>query len=68
MKTNTKIPFAPTDPGPEGATHAVPTGEFRPPQKGEWYASGAIVEAYQTRNNMTTSYWIVKPVIKGGKR
>jgi hypothetical protein len=27
-------------------TRAVATGEFRPPLKGEWYLSGAIVEAY----------------------
>lgn len=66
MKTSTLIPYGQTP--PEGSIRAVPTGEFRPPLKGEWYASGAIVEAYQAPNTLTTSFWICKPVIKGGLR
>lgn len=42
--------------------HARATGEFRPPRKGEWYLSGAIVEAYQARADLTTSFHIAKVV------
>lgn len=38
------------------------TGEFRPPLKGEWYLSGAIVEAYLAPNDLSTEYWIAVPV------
>ena len=38
------------------------TGEKRPPKKGEWYLSGAIIEAYQAKNDMTTPYYITKLV------
>lgn len=38
------------------------TGEFRQPLKGEWYLSGAIVTAYQALNDLTTAYWLAKPV------
>jgi hypothetical protein len=37
---------------------AVSTGEFRPPKAGEWFLSGAIVEAFQAYDDMTTSYHI----------
>lgn len=33
---------------------------FRPPRKGEYYLSGAIVEAYKAKNDLTASYWIVE--------
>ena len=39
---------------------AVATGEKRPPKKGEWFLSGAIVEAYKARNDMTTPYQIAE--------
>lgn len=38
------------------------TGEKRPPKKGEWYLSGAIVEAYKAPNDLTTAYYIAKIV------
>lgn len=31
------------------------------PDRGEWYASGAIVEGYRARQHLTTEYWVVKP-------
>lgn len=34
------------------------TGEKRPPKRGEWFLSGAIVEGYQAMHDMTTSYHI----------
>ena len=34
---------------------------FRPPMKGEYYLSGAIVEAYRAPNNLNERYWVVKP-------
>jgi hypothetical protein len=34
------------------------SGEFREPKKGEWYLSGAIVEAYRSPNDLSTKYWI----------
>jgi len=40
----------------------VLTGEFRPPRKGEWYASGAIVEGYQAANDLTTAFRICRLV------
>lgn len=54
---------------------AVWTGEFRAPQAGEWYLSGAVVEAYQaigavnayrhiaTLVNIKDIHWVVT---KGG--
>lgn len=38
------------------------TGEFRPPKKGEWYLSGALIEAYQARTNMADPYHIARIV------
>ena len=38
------------------------TGEKRPPRKGEWYLSGAIVEAYKAANDLTTDYHIARLV------
>lgn len=35
---------------------------FRPPLEGEYYLSGAVVEAFKARNDMTSSYWIVEPI------
>lgn len=33
-------------------------GPMRCPKKGEYYLSGAIVEAYKAKNDMTTLYFI----------
>jgi hypothetical protein len=41
---------------------AIRTGEYRKPRKGEWYLSGAIVEAYQAKNDLDTPYQIAKLV------
>jgi len=37
---------------------AVWTGEKRTPRAGEWYLSGAAVEAYRTKNDLSTPYHI----------
>ncbi len=42
---------------------AIKTGEFREPKKGEWYLSGAIVEAYRAPNNLSTKFHIAKLVL-----
>jgi hypothetical protein len=34
---------------------------FRPPKKGEFYLSGAIVVAYLAPNDLSTSYQVVEP-------
>lgn len=39
----------------------IATGEFRPPQQGEFYLSGAITTAYKSRYNLTESFWIAVP-------
>jgi hypothetical protein len=41
---------------------AVWTGETRPPRKGEWYLSGAIIAAYMAPNDFTQSYHIARLV------
>ena len=46
------FPLADGEPGC-GRYMARATGEVRPPKKGEWYLSGAVVEAYRARNDMT---------------
>lgn len=39
-------------------TRARYAGEFRPPRSGEWYLSGAIVEAYRAPNDLSTPFHI----------
>lgn len=34
----------------------------RPPKKGEYYLSGAIVQAYQAPNDLTTAFMVVEPL------
>ena len=36
------------------------TGEKRCPKKGEWYLSGAIIEAYRALNDLGSAYHIAK--------
>lgn len=36
------------------------TGIKRPPKKGEWYLSGAVPEAYQAPNDLSTAYYIAE--------
>ena len=43
---------------------AVATGENRPPMAGEWFLSGAIVEAYRARADLSTVYPIAR-LVKG---
>lgn len=46
----------------EKFTHAVATGDFRRPRKGEWYISGAIPAAYRAPNDLSTPYHIAEAV------
>lgn len=43
--------------------HAMATGEKRPPKRGEWYLSGASVEAYRAPNDLSTPYHIARLVL-----
>lgn len=36
------------------------TGEKRAPKKGEYYLSGAVIEAYRAKNDLTTPFHIAK--------
>lgn len=40
----------------------VGTGEYRNPLKGEYFLSGSVVTAYLAPNDLSTPYWIAKPV------
>lgn len=57
-------------PGWHQRVRARSTGEKRPPRAGEWYLSGAKIEAYQARNDFeSASYHIaelveMQPVVK----
>jgi hypothetical protein len=42
---------------------AIKTGEFREPKAGEWFLSGAIVEAYRANNDLLTKYHIAKLIL-----
>jgi hypothetical protein len=42
--------------------HAQWTGEKRPPKAGEWFLSGAVIEAYLAAVDLTTSYHIARLV------
>lgn len=43
------------------------TGEKRPPRRGEFYLSGAIVEAYRAPNDLDTPYHIAV-LVPGARR
>lgn len=47
---------------PRTDIRAVWTGEKRKPRKGEWYLSGAIIEAYKSPNDLSTEFHIAKLV------
>lgn len=34
---------------------------LRPPKKGEFYLSGAVVQAYRAPNDLSSSYHVVEP-------
>lgn len=40
----------------------VRTGEYRAPNAGEWYLSGAEPEAWKAKNNLTSPYYILRLV------
>ena len=40
----------------------VATGEFRAPCKGEYYLSGAEIQACRAPNDLSSEYWIARPV------
>jgi hypothetical protein len=62
-------PLAAGEPLPAGKkaaeVRAEATGVVRPPRKGEWYLSGAIIEAYRAPNDLSTAFQIAK--LKVGK-
>lgn len=41
---------------------AISAGETREPKKGEWFLSGARIEAYKAHNDLTSNYPIAKLV------
>lgn len=43
---------------------AVWTGEKRPPRKGEWYLSGAIIEAYRAPNDLPTMPFAIAKLVE----
>lgn len=49
----------------DARTHFILVGETRPPRRGEWYLSGAIPCAYRAKNNLSASYTIVRPTLRG---
>ena len=42
---------------------AMTTGEKRKPARGEWYLSGAIIEAYRASNELSDEYYIAHLVV-----
>ena len=42
---------------------AMATGEKRSPRKGEWYLSGAIIEAYRAPTDLSSEFYIARLVI-----
>lgn len=44
-----------------GSRYVRTTGEFRPPRKGEWFVSGAIVEGYLAVSDMSKPQHIAIP-------
>lgn len=47
----------------QGRVRARWAGEVRPPRKGEWFLSGALVEAYLAREDMTVPAHIANLVL-----
>ena len=39
------------------------TGEWRSPRKGEFYLSGAVIEAYRAPNDLAQRFWIAKEIV-----
>jgi len=64
LQLNQLYPLADRPPAPylRSQVRALWTGEKRPPRKGEWYLSGAIIAAYQAPNDLTLNHCIAKIV------
>lgn len=45
-----------------GSLRAVFTGEYRNPKAGEWFLSGAKIEAYLAKKDLSTPYHIARLV------
>ena len=54
-------PFGPIS-RPMRKFRALNTGVKRPPRKGEWYLSGAIIQAYRAPNDLSTEFYIAEIV------
>lgn len=52
----------PADMGPRAVVRARATGEYRNPRGGEWFLSGAIIEAYRATADMSSPYNIAELV------
>lgn len=53
----------PADMGPQRVVRARATGEVRPPRTGEWFLSGATIEAYRATVNLSSPYHIATLVL-----
>ena len=51
------------EPGHRLEVRAIHTGEKREPKAGEWYLSGAIVEAYHAPADLGTAYHIARLIV-----
>ena len=49
-------------PSPTRGAMYVATGDKRPPRRDEWYLSGAIVQAWRAPSDLTSPYWIARPI------
>lgn len=54
------LPYLRND--PETIPRAEYIGERRPPKRGEWFLSGAVVEAYRAVADLTVAYPIARIV------
>lgn len=43
-------------------TRFIASGEYREPKQGEYYLSGAVIQAYRASSNLTSKYWIARQV------
>jgi hypothetical protein len=41
--------------------HTYEVVGFQTPKKGDYFLSGAVVQAYKAENDLNTFYWVVKP-------
>lgn len=46
----------------EGRRWFVWSGEYRAPRKGEWFLSGAVVEAYKAHDDLRHPFYIAREV------